>query len=728
MWNLTKPMTRWAVVVNGTLCAAALLALPARGQPAATQPAVGGGTTSGGATSSPATTSPAATSQPAPAEYGSNAPTAGNNPFPIEELSFDLGFDGKVDQRRVSYDNADGTNRRTHQRDRSSSFEETVGLLSRGAVIDERFLTYDIKARYGLDQQWFDESLQGLNRSENSHGTVGEYDLSFTLFPRGQFSATAYAQNLDTRIPRAFLPSLDRNRERYGVDLAYNTANLSMRLSYEHVYDKLTSRTRDLDDEEREGRDNLRFETTWQISENQSLRLEYQYEDRREQYSGGDSRFHTTRNYLVLEHTLRFGPDGRSSWETIGRFQDENGDLAQDVGELTSQLRLQHTDAFATNYRVQYLSERFAGEGTRTWRGDVGASYQFSEALSASLQTYGLRQDADRQADYSEYGGTASVDYSQVNSAGRFSARGSYTATGAQTDDGRQQAVIIGESVTFRDPLPAYLAKPDVNRYTLVVTDAQRSRIFVIGRDYVVYQIGRYTGLRRVPTGQIADRQAVLVSYTYGVGDNYTLCRNRGDWRIQQEFTGGLTPYYAGTVQEEDLSPGRARLSGARNINQHRLGVLYRQPRWSAGGEYEYNHDAVDPFQALHANGDVVLWQDERSQFDGKATSDYYWFTGTRDVEARDTFLTDLGASYRYALARNFEANASAMYRYEHDTQYGRTNGVDLTGALEWHIGYFSLRFEAEYDLLDLPKSGDDSFSFWLKLRREIPVIGKERM
>jgi len=74
-----------------------------------------------------------------------------------------------------------------------------------------------------------------------------------------------------------------------------------------------------------------------------SLRLEYEYDDRREQYSGADTRFDTTRNYLTLNHVLRFGRDARSAWETLARFQDETGDLARDNAEVSTRLRLQHS-------------------------------------------------------------------------------------------------------------------------------------------------------------------------------------------------------------------------------------------------------------------------------------------------------------------------------------------------------------------------------------------------
>jgi hypothetical protein len=155
------------------------------------------------------------------------------------------------------------------------------------------------------------------------------------------------------------------------------------------------------------------------------------------------------------------------------------------------------------------------------------------------------------------------------------------------------------------------------------------------------------------------------------------------------------------------------------------VGATFRKSRWSAGLEYEFNDDTIDPYQAVHANGDVVLWQSARDQLDGKTTLSRFWFDGSDGLAARNTTLLDLGVSYRHLLARNFEANASALYRFEDDSLYGDTQGVDLAAGVEWSIGYFSLRFEAEYDMLDLPGSRDDDLAFWLKLKRDIPLIAR---
>ena len=698
------------------LGAAWLLAAAARAQ-VATQPAT-----------QPAA---AAAEPPAAAPFQRRAPV-----LDFRDFSFDLGLEGSYDRRRVEYERVGWARPGYRQTNRAHGFEETLGLQTSGALFDEAISRFDAAGRWGLSQEWFSESLPGRDRSESPHGDVLEYDLSFTLLPRGTVSAAAYATRSDSRVPRAFLPGLDRALERYGADVLVSHRTFPMRFSYEHVRDELTSRTRALRDEEQRGHDAFRYEGTWQASERHALRLEYEYEDRGERYAGGTTRFDTMRNYVVLNHNLRFGDEGRSALETLGRFQDESGDLARDVAELATLLRLQHTDALATNYRAQFLRESFHELTTRTWRGEAGLTHQLGQTLTSSLQLYGLRQNADANADFAEWGGAAGAAFSRQNRCGRFSANLSYNHAATDTRAGTRRGIVIGESLTLRDPLLSFLTHTDVDVASLVVTDAERTRTYLALRDYVVVRLGRYTALRRVASGRIADRQTVLVSYTYRVAADYDISRDRLDFRVQQDFEsrdrqgaglGGLTPYYAASLQDEDIDASRFLRFAARHVNRHRVGATWRRQRWSTGLEYEYNDETIDPYQALHANGDLLLWHSARQQLDGKTTLSRFWFDGTRDLAARNATLLDLGLAYRCLLTRDFEASASALYRYEDDSLYGITRGVDLTAALEWKLGYFSLRFEAEYDVLDLPRSGDDAFAVWLKLRREIPVIGRER-
>ncbi len=676
---------------------------------------------------------PAETPAEAPAETetqpAATAPAAADvfhtDALQFDEAVFDLTFEAQADQRDVRYDTGNWWREQNRQRNRAMRLEETAGLRTAGVLFDEKIARFDLAGRFGFSQERFTERGPGYDLSEDPHGELYEYDMNLTLLPRGLFSASTFASRHDSRVPRAFQPSLDRTLEKYGAALYLNSPTFPMRLTFEHTWDELTSRTRSLEDDEKRGEDALGYEGTWQISDRQSLQLEYQYEDTREQYSGTRTRYDTQRHYLNLNHMLRFGPDGRSSWETLARLQDESGDIARDDNEILTRLRLQHADTFSTFYSAQWMKDRFHELSTETGRADIGATHELGKTLVTTGQFYGLRQNTSETVDFNEWGGLANTSFSHEHDLGRLSANLSYTHTAVDASDGDRRGIVIAESVTFRDPLPAHLAQRDIDSFTIIVTDAGRRRTYLRGRDYWVISYGRYTALQRVPTGEIADRETVLVTYSYHVYDDYDVSRDRLDFRLQQEFKFGLTPYYAASVQDEDYDQDDYLRWQPRNVNRHRLGATFKQPRWSVGAEYEYNDDALDPFQAMHWNADVVLLQRARHQLDAKATLSRYWFEGTLELPERDTTLLDLGTAYRYLLGRGLEATAGAMYRYEDDSLYGLTHGVDLSAALEWRIGYFSLRFEAEYDLLSLPDSRDEGASFWVKLKREFPLVSK---
>ena len=673
------------------------------------------------------------TSQPT-SRPAATTPTTRERLLRIDELTFELGFDAEAQRRTVSTDTRGNFPTRHRQRNDTWRFEETFGLRSEGAIIADRWLRYQAMARWGLSQERFSEKRPGQDLVATPDGDILEYDFRLEAFPAGKLSGEVYASQLDDRIPRPFLPSLDRRRERLGAALFFNDPKLPMRLSWEHTFDRISSRTRGLLDDEDRRQDTLRYEVTWQPTEYHSLRLEYEYDDRREKYSGTGTRFDTARNYLTLNHVLQFGKDHRSRLETLARLQDESGDLSRDTYEIAPQLRLQHTDSLFTTYRAQYLQETFQRIRTRVWRGEVGLTHQLGTDLTSNFNIYALRQDTEERGgtrggglDETEWGGLANFAYSRENALGRFSSHFSYNHVRVRTNDGRRGGLVLAEAATFRDPRPVYLSHENVELQSILVTDAGRTRTFVPGRDYVAVQIGQFAALERVRTGQIVDGQTVFVSYTYRTFDDFELSRDRIDLRVQQDFKFGLTPYYAGSIQNENADRSRFRTYRPRNQNRHRVGATYRRPRWSVGLEYEYNDDAIDPFEALHVNGDVVLVDRARHQLTGRGTLSRFLFDGSRDLEQHDTTLLDLGISYRYLLSRDLEANAAATYRFEDDSLFGRTHGVDVTGSLAYRFGLFSALFEVEYDALNLPSSSDDSVAVWLKLRREIPLIARRR-
>jgi len=674
--------------------------------------------------SRPALDEPAAAPASQPAGASVAAPAEGARLVALDELSFNLGFSGEWRRRDVRSDGGGAFAPAYRQTNRERRFEETIGLEGGGALFDPRVFQFDFAGLWGLSQEAFRETRPGPDLRASPAGEVLEYDLSGVLFPEGKLTTQLFASQLDDRVPRPFLPSLERRRERYGFEMTYNDAVLPMRLRYEDSYEELESGTRGyvLDDEQR-SEQSLEYEATWHLSERQQLRLEYQYSDRHERYSGTSARFDTVRNHLTLDHQLSFGLDSRSRLETIARFQDETGDLARDVYELAPQLRLQHSETLATIFKLQYLRDSFEGVDQDLYRGDVGFDFTYDDAWNAAVNLFGSHVDAERGGDVTEWGGSGRLSYDRDNAWGRFRASFGYEHAQTRHDDGGRDGLVIGESLTLDDPALAYLAREFPILSSLVVTSVDRTRVYWPGRDYLVIRLGRYAALRRVPTGRISDGETVLVNYRYRTSEAFESTRDRMDFRIEQKFRSGWKPYYSGTVQFESIDRTRFLAYGPRDVCRHRLGLRYEQPKWSAGGEYEFNDDSVDPYHAARLSGDVTLLSKAPHDLSVRGDLSYFDFSGENGLRERDTLLLDLATSYRLSLYRDLDLTFGAAYRYEDDSLFGLTHGVDVNAAVEWKIGLLTALFEVEYDLLDLSNSRDGEFAAWFKVRRDIPIL-----
>lgn len=667
-----------------------------------------------------------AASQPASDETFVAPPKKPRGPwFEMWDLAAELGIDAHWDRRQTLVDTRQGT--RDRQTDSQFRLEETFGLAGRGTLLDPNLLRYDFNIRSGLTQERFRESRSGPDRSADPNGGLLEYDIHATFLPAGKLSGNLYASKLDDRVSRRFLPSLDRERERYGAELLFSDDKLPMRLAFESLYEELLSPVRRSDDDERTHERSVDYEATWRSSDRHELRLNYNYADRDEQYSGGPTTYDTTRSYLTLDDLLRFGKDDRSRLETIARIQSEGGDLARDQFEIAPRLHLQHTDKFATDYGVQYLKDSYEGIDVEQSRADVGGSLRWSDALDSSFNLYALTRNAEHGRDTDEWGATGTLGFHRDNSLGRFSTNLTYNHARQSADFGDDEGVVVNESVTLRDPLPTYLAQTQVRRASIVVLSSDRRRTYLAGRDYLTIQSGSYTALRRSPGGRINDGDTVLVSYVYRTRQDFTLDRDRVDLRVQQDFKGGWTPYYAGSLQYENLDNDDAFGLRPRDVDRHRIGLNYKQPRWSAGAELEYNYDSIDPYLAGHFNTDITLLHKGPHDLSVRGTYSYFDFHGLGGLSAHDAGLLDLGLAYRATLSSAVEASATAAYRYEDDSLDGITRGVDLSAGVDWRIGLFTARFEIEYDLLDLPNSTDGTVAAWIKLRRGIPIIADSR-
>jgi hypothetical protein len=639
--------------------------------------------------------------------------------FNIRELSFDLELEGRYERRDVDYDETSFLSD-NDQKNAALTFEETVGLSTEFDVLSRDVLEVLADLRFGLQQERFEEDIGHYDTTDRDHGELIEFDINAFLFQSKPVAGQVFATRDNNRIPRQFLPSLDHHQSYYGTTWSWHNTQLPMNLTISRRDDDYTGNTRRIDDEHIT-EDLLQYDATWQISEYHQLRLDYEHSRLQQEFQGSPFDFDTRRDQLLLNHTYEFGENQKNRLETIIRGQYEQGDLARDVFEFSPQLTLQHTDDLQTTYKYLFLREDFDNLDVQTNRFDWGLTHQLYRNLTSSFNFYALEDDATGDARTFEYGGVADWAYTRSNPLGEFSSHLAYSFDRSDTGGGGETRAVLNESATFTDPLPVYLARPNVLRYTIVVTDQKRRRVYIPGQDYLIVSRKDRTSLTRLLTGRIANKESILIHYSYRVPTDFGVDTHRVDFRIQQDFSFGLTPYYALTVQRQEIDSDRPFGFRERDITRHRIGLGYRKEKWSAGAEVELNDDDIDPFDAVHLTGDWTILADGLRNVTARAGSSVFWF---REFDKRRVWLTDISMDYEQILTQQWTANATALYRFESDSIAGDTHGVDLTAALQYHLNQLWVRFEFEYDLLHLPDTEEQGLFFWVRIERRFdPLI-----
>jgi len=660
----------------------------------------------------------AATSQPA------TAPATANY-LHLDYFQGDVQIESRYDWRRVKDRPRGPAYGRPGYRQRNTllGFEETLGLRLEGDVVDPGFLRFDVGLRFGLDQQRAVEQRDGMDRRDNDAGWLAEYDVRVDLFSNKPFSAAFYAEREDDRISRLFLPSLRHDRTRVGVMGQWVTDRTTMRLTLEETRDDYDGRADTFDNEDLRERI-ARVESEFELGEHHELRIDAEYGRLRENYAGSAREFAATRSHLDVSDVILFGSTQQHRLETMLYYQEEQGDLAFDLLEVGPQLKLTHSDSLQTQYKYQFNRYSFEGVTVRTHRGDFDVQHDWRDALTTTVELFGQHQESDENDEIWNAGGSVHWNYRRPNRWGRFSANLGYWYDYERFRQDRGTQVVVNESHRLRDPLPAFLNRPNVIPASVVVTSVDRRRVFIRGSDYVIVRRHGRTALMRLPFGRIADGDSVLAHYLYAANDGRNTQTHEISARIQQDFKNGLTPYYAVTFREQRLSESDPLGFEPNRLNRHRLGLTYRRPTWSAGTEFEINDETIEPYTAGHFSADWQALKQPPHQLDLRVRFSQFCF---RQFVDRDASLFDVGLDYRHEFNSQASFRTAVAYRFEHDTTNGDTHGVDVQSELAYRIGQLTLSMAVEYDALRIASSDDDGVSIWFKVRREFPDLLRRR-
>ncbi len=643
--------------------------------------------------------------------------------FTLDFADAYLELEGDYSYRRVeshapqSFDDRDQWNREW-------KLEERFGLNVGGSVINPRFITYRADFSFALAQDHFDEDVGSIGRTDTDRGFLLEYDARLNFFPGELLSGTLYGTRRNDRINRRFQPTLKERHTGFGTGWVFAHETLPMELSYDF---RRTDRAgnRDGTDDEEFVDSTFRYGVDWLISDHNKFEFSFEHDETEQEYQGTRGRFETTRDLFIADHEFAFGREKQHAVRTRVHWQEESGDFARDLFEIGPQLSLRHSETFQTSYKYQFNRERYDGLDIESQRLEFQGVHQMYTNLTTTVDLFGLYEDIEDDIDTTQYGASVDWQYNRKNRWGHLHANFAlaYDTEDVSGDNGRR--LVLNESAAFRDPFDVALANRNAIRATIVVTDVTNRRVYTPGIDYLVYNLGNVTRIRRVRTGRIADGDTVLIDYRYSTPADGALDTARVNFSIEQRFSGGWTPYYRFVYrnQEDDVSIGFARR--ADRTDHHRLGLKFETERYTLGAEYEVFDDTVEPYDAFHIDGIWHVLGGTEHSIDASTRLSRLLFDGTSDD--RNVTFVDVSLDHRWRLTESLSTVERLAYRYERDSSRGITRGWDVTTGLTFAVGDLTGEFTLEYDSLDLPDSDEDNYGVYFRVRRDFPNVFAQR-
>jgi len=275
---------------------------------------------------------------------------------------------------------------------------------------------------------------------------------------------------------------------------------------------------------------------------------------------------------------------------------------------------------------------------------------------------------------------------------------------------------VFEERRTFSDPNRVVLQTQNIRLSSIRITDLTRLTLYRNGSDYRLDTYSDRIEIDRIPTGRIADGEAVLVSYTYTLGSDFELDTFSQQFGIRQNFDFGLSPYYRLRWQDQTLSPSDATGGIEDDITSNLLGLEYRWKGLRLSAEVEDYDSTINPYRAVRLTGDY------RHRFKTGATGSVrarWTDMNRRPPQERDTEFFTLEGRYRHPIVKGLIAEGMILYRHEEDSLSGNDDGLDLDLSLEWLIRQTEFRMTFEYGQFEDSFAESDNMSLYFQLRRK---------
>ncbi len=286
----------------------------------------------------------------------------------------------------------------------------------------------------------------------------------------------------------------------------------------------------------------------------------------------------------------------------------------------------------------------------------------------------------------------AQINYTKKTSFGRINLGYHFFAHKNNLEGESNNINILREEHRLSDIEVIILDKPYIDQLSITLTDITSTIIYQEGLDYIISSINNFTEILRIPGGQIAQDQSVLISYTAIQPGSYNyLALNNTLTSSILLFDRILELYYRGSAQEYPQVKQTEYLTLNR-FYQNITGLRIHYKIATAGIEYDYYNSDLIPYKRINYYLNLNLKIKSRMLLSLNGT--------LRDHHILDQELnyiySNLSTRFTYSINRWSRLNLEGSYL----KQNGRTIDLDLiTGKTELITSFRKLTIKGSFNI-----------------------------
>lgn len=478
------------------------------------------------------------------------------------------------------------TTRGTKSVDTSHTVTERIDLSSKGYVYHPALLQFRLKFSPEFMQTTQSTSDAAGNRAVSGNSFSPNYQVNATILSQKPYSVTAFSQHLEAQSWATYSGITKTSSDAYGADLS---------LKY-----RLLPTTLGFSSSKSEQSGTYSGSSNWQefhlfsnhSGESGESSLASTYSINRQVTNSMPAEITTFNNRFSNQYKLT--KDGRIRLDSNLQFmhQDANA-LKTDFIFLNEQLSWQHQKNLQSQYQYSFRQTNAQGTENRTNSLDARLIHKLYENLTSTVGLAGNLNDAGSSSEKTAAGLFNTAYQRKLSSWGKLNLAAGVTPRYSTRSGSRETMQVSNEAHTLSSATDSFLAQPDVDLGSVVVTNSGGTLIYVENIDYRLDLVGSTVRISRLPLGAISDGQLVMVSYRYTRSAGYDDLLLTQSYSAGVELFNALTVSYRYTKADQTLLAGPApdRLS---NSEVHLATILLDEGWGDSSVTYEDAKDTSD--------------------------------------------------------------------------------------------------------------------------------------